>query len=294
MAIPSVKDIELPLLQEIQKAGGEARPSDLYDPVARQFPQLTQADREVRYQRTGEPIWQNRVRFARNTLVVKGAIDNSVYGKWKITQKGIMELRGAPPLAPLPTFTIEEKPNKERLEVAPHPPAPSAPTIGELLNKERQQIRVQLHELLMNLHPQQFEAFAGKLLESVGFTDVEVTKYVGDGGIDGYGNLEMGVVKVRAAFQVKRWRNNVPPAEVNQFRGAIMGEFDQGIFLTTSDFSEEAKKVSSKRGGVPIVLINGERIVNIMLEKGLGVRQEPLTVTRVDEEFFAAFGSTEE
>ena len=146
----------------------------------------------------------------------------------------------------------------------------------------------------MNLHPQQFEEFAGKLLESVGFTDVEVTKYVGDGGIDGYGNLEMGVVKVKAAFQVKRWRNNVPAAEVNQFRGAIQGEFDQGIFVTTSDFSDEAKKVSSKRGAVPIVLINGDRIVNIMLEKGLGVRREPLTVTMIDEEFFAAFGTTEE
>jgi restriction system protein len=146
----------------------------------------------------------------------------------------------------------------------------------------------------MNLHPQQFEEFAAKLLESLGFTDVEVTKFVGDGGIDGYGNLEMGVVKVRAAFQVKRWRNNIPPAEVNQFRGAIQGEFDQGIFITTSDFSDEAKRVSTKRGAVPIVLINGERIVNIMLEKGLGVRQEPLTASRIDEEFFAAFSTTEE
>ena len=173
-------------------------------------------------------------------------------------------------------------------------PPPPLPTIATLLDSEKQQIRAQLHELLMNLHPQQFEEFAGKLLESVGFTDIEVTKYVGDGGIDGYGNLEMGVVKVRAAFQVKRWRNNVPVAEINQFRGAILGDFDQGIFVTTSDFSDEAKKVSSRRGVVPIVLINGDRIVSIMLEKGLGVRQEPLTVTRIDEEFFAAFGTTEE
>ena len=150
-----------------------------------------------------------------------------------------------------------------------------------------------IHELFLNLHPQQFEQFAAKLLESVGFTDVEVTRYVGDGGIAGYGNLEMGVVKVKAAFQVKRWRNNVPPAEINQFRGAIEEEFDQGVFITTSDFSEEAKIVSSKRGKTPILPINGDRIVDIMLERGLGVRQEPLTITRIDEEFFAAFGASE-
>ena len=173
-------------------------------------------------------------------------------------------------------------------------PPPLLPTIATLLDRERQQIRAQLHELLMNLHPQQFEAFAGKLLESTGFTNVQVTRYAGDGGIDGYGNLEMGVVRVRAAFQVKRWRQNVPRAEIDQFRGAIMGEFDQGILITTSDFSEEAKTVSSRRGAVPIVLINGDRIIDIMVEKGLGVRQEPLTVTRIDEEFFTAFGVSEE
>ena len=44
MAIPSEKDIELPLLQEIEAAGGEAKPSELYDKVARHFPQLTVAD----------------------------------------------------------------------------------------------------------------------------------------------------------------------------------------------------------------------------------------------------------
>ena len=277
MAIPSEKDIELPLLQEIEAAGGEAKPSELYDKVARHFPQLTPSDQTVRHPRSGLLIWANRVQWARQHLVNKGEIDASTRGIWKITERGRARLGVVPP-------------------PPPHRPAPlpPLPTIAGLLDREKQQICVQLLELLMNLHPQQFEEFAGKLLESVGFTDIEVTKYVGDGGIDGYGNLEMGVVKVKAAFQVKRWRNNVPAAEINQLRGAISGEFDQGIFITTSDFSDEAKKMSSRRGAVPIVLINGDRMVNIMLEKGLGVRQEPLTVTRIDEEFFAAFGTTEE
>jgi restriction system protein len=271
MAIPSERDIEIPLLQEIEDAGGEASPSDLYDRVARHFPQLTQADREARYPRTGQLIWPNRVQFARSDLVKKGDVDASTRGIWRITERG-----------------------RARLGVTPSPPPPPPFTLSRMLEQEKERVRTKLLELLMNLHPRQFEAFAGKLLESVGFTDVEVTNYVGDGGIDGYGNLEMGVVKVRAAFQVKRWRQNVPRSEIDQFRGAISGEFDQGIFITTSNFSDEAKRVSSRRGAVPIVLINGDRIVNIMLEKGLGVRQEPLTVTKADEEFFRAFGITEE
>lgn len=274
MAIPSEKDIELPLLKEIEAAGGEAKPSELDDKVARYFPELTLADRQIRHPRSGALIWSNRVRWARQHLVNKGEIDASIRGIWKITDKG-----------------------RSRIGAIPRPASPrhlTLPTFSMLFDRERQQIRTQLHELLMNLHPQQFEAFAAKLLESVGFTDVEVTKYVGDGGIDGYGNLEMGVVKVKAAFQVKRWRNNVPRPDIDRFRGAIQGKFDQGIFITTSEFSNEAKGVSSVPGAVPIVLINGNRVVDIMLEKGLGVRQEPLTVSRIDEEFFAAFGTAEE
>jgi restriction system protein len=275
MAIPSEKYIELPLLQEIQAAGGEAKPSDLYDRVAKHFPQLTSADQKASYQRSGLLIWANRVAWARQHLVNKGELDASVRGIWRITDKGRARLGVVFPSTPSPL-------------------PPPASTIGTLLDRERQQVRTQLHELLMNLHPQQFEEFSGKLLESLGFTDVEVTKFVGDGGIDGYGNLEMGVVKVKAAFQVKRWRHNVPRKDVSQFRGDIQGEYDQGIFITTSDYTDDAKKVASKRGAVPIVLINGDRIVNIMLEKKLGVRQEPLTVSRIDEEFFAAFGTAEE
>ena len=275
MAIPSEKDIELPLLQEIEAAGGEAEPSKLYDKVARHFPQLTSADQKARHPRSGLLIWTNRVQWARQHLIYKGEVDGSTRGVWKITEKGRARIRAISRPAP--------------------PPRPlTLPTFSMLFDRERQQIRAQLHELLMNLHPQQFEAFAGKLLESVGFTEVEVTKYIGDGGIDGYGNLDMGVVKVKAAFQVKRWHQKVPRPEVDRFRGAIQGKFDQGIFITISDFSDEAKQVSSVPGAVPIILINGDKIVDIMLEKGLGIRHEPLTIVRIDEEFFTAFGTGEE
>ena len=275
MAIPSEKDIELPLLQEIEAAGGEARPSELDDKVAMHFLELAPHEQKLRHPRSGQLIWSNRIRWVRQHLVNKGELDASTRGIWRITDKGRARLGVMP--APLPP--------------SPHLPLP---TMAELLDRQKQQICAELRELLMNLHPQQFEAFAGKLLESIGFTDVEVTQYVGDGGIDGYGSLEMGVVKVKAAFQVKRWHQNVPRPNIDQFRGAIQGKFDQGIFITTSDFSDEAKKVSSVPGAVPIVLINGDRVVDIMLVKGLGIRQEPLTIVRIDEEFFAAFGTTEE
>jgi len=64
--------------------------------------------------------------------------------------------------------------------------------------------------------------------------------------------------------------------EIDKFRGTIQGEFEQGIFFTTSDFSDSAREVSIKKGAVPIVLLNGEEIVKLMVERGLGVRRRPL------------------
>jgi restriction system protein len=81
---------------------------------------------------------------------------------------------------------------------------------------------------------------------------------------------------MNVAFQCKKWQGNVGRQEVDKFRGAIQGEFEQGIFFTTSDFTSEAKDASLKKGAVPIVLLNGESIVNLMIEKGFGVERVPL------------------
>ncbi len=68
----------------------------------------------------------------------------------------------------------------------------------------------------------------------------------------------------------------MPRTEVDKFRGAIQGEFEQGIFFTTAGFSEGAKGASLKRGAVPIVLLDGESIVGLMIEKQFGVQRKPI------------------
>ena len=88
MSIPSEKDIEIPLLQEIEAAGGGAKPSELYDKVAKHFPHLTLDDQQAKHPRTGIPIWRNRVQWARQHLVNKGEVDASVRGIWHIIEKG--------------------------------------------------------------------------------------------------------------------------------------------------------------------------------------------------------------
>jgi restriction system protein len=88
--------------------------------------------------------------------------------------------------------------------------------------------------------------------------------------------LKVGLAVVKAAFQCKRWQAQVGSKEVQAFRGAIQGQFEQGYFFTTSTFSKAAQAVSLKIGAAPVILFDGDQIGQIMIEKGIGVKRRPI------------------
>jgi restriction system protein len=128
--------------------------------------------------------------------------------------------------------------------------------------------------------------FCKKLLEVYGFKDLNVTNISRDGGIDGFGKLKVGISYLNVAFQSKRWKKtSVGRTEIDKFRGAIQGEYEQGIFITTSFFSKEALNATTKKGAVPIILIDGSMVVDIMIEKkfGISVENMPIYINSIDE-----------
>lgn len=141
---------------------------------------------------------------------------------------------------------------------------------------------------LKKMNPYDFESFCMKLLKVYGFSNVAVTQKSRDGGIDGYGKLKVGLAHMNVAFQCKRWDNaTVSRKEIDAFRGAIQGEYEQGIYFTTSSFSKEAMKFSIKSGAVPVILIDGNMIVDFMIEKQFGIEHEdlPIFVNAIDNIF---------
>lgn len=132
---------------------------------------------------------------------------------------------------------------------------------------------------IKSLNPASFEIFCKNLLDAYGFQDVNVTRLCKDGGIDGFGKLKLGFSHLNVAFQCKKWtKGTIGRPHINQFRGDIQGQYELGLFFTTANFSSDAENNSSKPGAVPIGLFNGSAIVDIMLEKGLGVERDNLDV----------------
>ena len=169
------------------------------------------------------------------------------------------------------------KPARAEAEIGPQLPAEA------LADQDAQQ---QLKNKLLKLELAIFEKLMGKLLASMGMSDVHITVRTHDGGIDG--EAEMPVMGIKIAFQAKRWQpaNPVGADPVRNLMGSVVGnKYDRGIFITTSRFTagarEEAEKPDSK-----VVLIDGDRLVNLMREKGLGITKVPVVREELDEEFF--------
>lgn len=125
-----------------------------------------------------------------------------------------------------------------------------------------------------------FERFCRNLLKAYGFRDLQVTRICKDGGVDGFGQLKVGFAYFNVAFQCKRWKGNVGRAEVSEFRGDIQGQYETGIFFTTARFTPDAKSISMRVGAVPIILVDGMTVVEIMIEKQFGIEKEDLPLYR--------------
>jgi restriction system protein len=152
-------------------------------------------------------------------------------------------------------------------------------SLKDLHQRHRDLIKKHILSEIKKLSPYVFEQFARKLLEAYGFKDMEVTSANNDGGIDGYGKLKIGLAYMKVAFQCKRWtKSSVGRPEIDKFRGAIQGEYEQGIFFTTAKFTPGAQRVSFKSGAVPIILLDGPSIVDFMIQENFGVTQDSLPV----------------
>ena len=100
---------------------------------------------------------------------------------------------------------------------------------------EEQPWIVRLDKILKNMNPYAFERLSMLLLREMGFIDVKVTKKSGDGGIDGFGKLQInGIITFNVAFQCKRYNNHpVTVEEIRNFRGASAASMDRQLFITT-------------------------------------------------------------
>ncbi|NUM44673.1 MAG: DUF2034 domain-containing protein [Anaerolineales bacterium] len=168
-------------------------------------------------------------------------------------------------------FALKEKPKAD---------------IAQQVETLNQQAREKLQKLILDIKPAKFEALIADLLLALGVREetIQITPYSNDGGIDVRGRmLANGITEINVAIQAKRWRSNVGSKIVRELRGSLKVH-EQGIIITPSDFTASAKLEAQEAGKVRISLINGEALVELMIQHKVGAYEEKYAVIYLDEE----------
>ncbi|MCT2878986.1 restriction endonuclease [Lactobacillus delbrueckii] len=158
--------------------------------------------------------------------------------------------------------------------------------VEEETETEEEPWKAELLAALAKMSPQKFEMFSRVLLLHMGvdLDDNIGVRYVGDGGLDGFGYITSDDFRTtRVALQAKRWDGKVSAPEIDKFRGAMdKCNAEYGIFITTSDFTREAMK-TAKAGTRIITLINGDKICDLVAKYHYYV--EPVTTYKLKRFF---------
>ena len=153
-------------------------------------------------------------------------------------------------------------------------------------DKQRRVVKQKLLNRLLEMDPRDFEQLVGRLLGAMGYDNITVTRRSADRGIDVVADIEIGILRLRTAVQVKRLRSNVQRPVVSQLRGDMMAlpDVNQGMIITTSGFSQGATKVARVRNAPVIVLIDGDRLGDLLIEHGIGAKVEQVDVVTFEED----------
>ena len=266
-----------PIMEALKHLGGSGTIEEINSKII-EILHLSDAQLEVAHSTNGTDTRSEieyRLDWARTYLKKYGAIENSNRGVWALTQKGKDSIKVDPITVKRYVHGLGrniEKPAKR--ETANRPP--------ELPELEELTWRDEVLKALRSMPPDAFERLTQRLLREAGFIQVEVTGQRGDGGIDGKGIMRLaGLLSFHVIFQCKRYKSSVGSDQIRDFRGAMVGRADKGLFITTGNFTKDAIKEATRDGASPIDLIDGDLLIDKLKEFSLGVETKKVEVEQV-------------
>lgn len=276
MSVPKYDELFNPLLRALRELGSSASVAELEDRVASLL-QLSEEDVTTIHKGNRTRLSYN-LAWARTYLKKFGLIDNSSRGVWSLTPKGQQTDKVDPD--EVKRFVVAR--NREETLA-------SEDESEELLASEEFTWEDDALEAIKSMPAESFERLCQRLLRESGFIQVEITGRSGDGGIDGRGVVKLGqIISFHVHFQCKRYRDSISSPLIRDFRGAMVGRADKGIFITTGSFTRDARQEALRDGAPPLDLIDGDDLVKMLktFRLGVTVREKIVEEISVDKRWF--------
>ncbi len=279
--LPTYDDLMNPLLEALRKLGGSGSIEEIYAKTV----EITGVSDEILAQlhdpeKSSQTEVGYRLAWARTYLRKYGLLENSSRGVWSLTEKAKMleTVDSTEVVRFVRTLDKQDTPKKRSPD--------ETETAQELSEEEGWKDKLSA-VLTQKLDPAGFERLVQRILRESGFIHVEVTGRTGDGGIDGKGIARIhGFMSFHVLFQCKRYKGSVTAGEVRDFRGAMIGRADKGLFITTGSFTPAAVKEATRDGAPPIDLVDGHELAEKLKELALGVKTELVERVSIDMAWF--------
>lgn len=256
---------------------------------------------------SGQKKYENRIGWGVSYLTNVGALERPRRAHYAITDAGReliaqfpngVKERDIQKLADDPNFLVFPYKKNQRVSDGSEDEAIVSESLTPIeqiesgIERIRQEVASELLTKLQGKEPGFFEEAVVNLLLAMGYGGTSgagsVTKMSNDGGIDGV--IDQDILGLNRVYvQAKRYAdtNTVGRPDLQGFVGALSGKADSGVFITTSRFSEGAKEYA-KNVPTRIILIDGNRLTDLMIRYGVGIQvRETYKVVEIDEDFFA-------
>lgn len=302
MAVPTYDKFIEPILRYLATHPQGAAAREVHEAAASVLG-LSDLDRQERLPSGVQPVFKNRAGWAHDRLKRAGLSTSSRRGFWQLTPEGFSfaEAHGQA-LSVREVEKLATGHNDVRLRDAGEQPedVPSAVAVPvlskaspddrleEALGELRRTVAAEVLEELRQVSPSFFETIVLDVLHRMGYgasrADIQRVGKSGDGGIDGVISLDkLGLEKVYV--QAKRWQQTVGRPEIQGFYGALAGQrATKGVFITTSAFSPQA--IEFANSVERIVLVDGARLAELMIDHEVGVTMRPLRIPKLDSDYF--------
>lgn len=284
--LPTYDELLIPTVKAIIELGGSGTIEEINSKVY----EIANLADEVLLIPHGEKGTTNevdyRIAWSRTYLKKFGLLENSTRGIWALSKADI-DIDKLDQNEIVRTVREQDKLSQPK---AKSPESKADQIVDEVTEEvdNTDEWKEKLLNLLYGISPSAFERLAQRLLRESGFFQVEVTGKAGDGGIDGKGIVRVsGLLSFHVIFQCKRYQGSVTPSQIRDFRGAMQGRADKGLFITTGTFTREAIKEATRDGAPPIDLIDGEILCDKLKELKLGVGTKLIESVEINNEWFS-------
>lgn len=279
MAVPKYYELFNPLLQALRELGGSASIPEQEEAVARLLSLSEDDVNEIH--RGNRTKFGYKLGWARTYLKRYGLLENSDRGVWALSEKGASVDQVVPEEV---VRSVQQQSRLAREELEEAEAEQETPEMVEELRWQDAALQA-----LREMAPDAFERLCQRLLRESGFIQVEVTGRSGDGGIDGKGVVKLGgILSFHVSFQCKRYQGSVSSGAIRDFRGAMVGRADKGLFITTGTFTRDARAEAQRDGAPPLDMIDGDELVVMLkdLRLGIEVRSRTIEEVSVNREWF--------